>query len=96
MKKHNLPGEERNSGMAIKIKTQRDYLVTEVSIELPTDLSALDYLMRTSRGSGRIIALYGEGGVQGVSIEQRSKIPESVSDEVRKLVGVETKEMNGN
>jgi len=81
--------------MTVKIKSQNDYLVTEVAIELPADLSALDYLMKISRGRGRIVATYNEGGVLGVTIEQRSKVSESVSDQVRELVGVQTKEING-
>lgn len=81
--------------MAIKIKSQRDYLLTEVSIQLPCVLSELDYLLKTSRGTGKIVALYSEGGVLGVNVEQKTKIPEAVSDQVRELIGVETREMNG-
>jgi hypothetical protein len=81
--------------MAIRIKTQRDYLLTEVSVELPCDLNALDYLMRSSHGTGKIVAVYSDGGLLGVNIEQKTKIRENVSDQVRELIGVETREING-
>ena len=80
--------------MPIKIKSQRDYLVTEATLEADgTDLNDLDHLMKASRGTAKITALYGQGGVIGISIEQKSRISETVSDEVRKLVGVNTKEI---
>ena len=81
--------------MAIKIKTQTDYLLTEVSIDLPCNLSDLDFLMKASRGSGKIVATYNEGGLLGINIEQRTKVRAAVADKVREVVGVETKEING-
>lgn len=81
--------------MAVRIKTQKDYLVTEVTIELPCALSELDYLLKSSRGTGKIVAVYCDGGVAGVNVEQRTKISETVAQKVRDLVGVETKMMNG-
>jgi hypothetical protein len=82
--------------MAVKIKTQRDYLVTEVSMELPVDLNALDSLMKVSRATGKIVAVYTDGGVNGVNVEQRAKISAKVAEKVRELVGVETEVINGN
>jgi hypothetical protein len=82
--------------MPIKIMAQRDYLLTEVSIELPCDLGELEDLMKASRGTGKIVALYQQGGTTGINLEQKTKIRDSVADKVRELVGVETKEFNGN
>jgi hypothetical protein len=81
--------------MAIKIMAQRDFLVTEVSIELPCDLAELEFLVKTSRGSGRIVAMYQKGGTLGVNIEQKTRIKDNVADRVRSLVGVESTEING-
>jgi hypothetical protein len=81
--------------MAVRIKSQQDYLLTEANIELPCELSEVDYLMRTIRGSGRIVAQYSEGGLLGINVEQRSKIRAHVSDKVRALIGVESKEIGG-
>jgi hypothetical protein len=81
--------------MAIRIKSQKDYLLTEVCIELPCSLDELDYLMKTSRGSGKIVAVYQQGGIYGINVEQRTRIRESVTQKVRELVGVETEEFNG-
>jgi hypothetical protein len=79
----------------MELKTQNDYLFTEVSVELPTDrqaqaklLSELDYLMRVSKGSGKIIAVYSDGGLYGINIEQRTKVRGAVADKVREAVGV--------
>jgi hypothetical protein len=82
--------------MAIKIKAQRDYLLTEVSIELPCDLGELEKLMKISNGSGKIVALYQEGGTTGINVEQKTKIRDGIADQVRSLIGVESKEINGN
>jgi hypothetical protein len=81
--------------MAIRIKTQNDYLLTEVSIDLPCDPNELDYLMRTSRGTGKIVAVYSEGGLLGINVEQKTKIRAGVADKVREIVGVDTREING-
>ncbi len=74
--------------MAVKIKTQKDYLVTEVSLEPPYDLNDIDYLMRASHGTGKIVAVYSDGGVVGINVEQKTRVPESVSQKVRDTVGV--------
>jgi hypothetical protein len=77
--------------MAVKIKVQKNYYLTEVSMELPTDLGALDDLLKATRATGRIVGLYNMGGVMGVNVEQRTKIPEGVDDQVRALIGIGTK-----
>ena len=77
------------------MKTQKDYLVTEAAMELPCDLSNLDYLMKTSRATGKIVAVYCDGGVIGINVEQRTKIAEPTSQKVRDLVGVDDQEING-
>jgi hypothetical protein len=82
--------------MTVKIKTQNDYLLTEVSLELPCDLREVDTLMRALRATGKVVASYGDGGLYGVNVEQKTKVRESVADKVREIMGVETKEINGN
>jgi hypothetical protein len=81
--------------MPVKVKTQHDYLLTEFSVDLPCDLNDLDYLMRTSRGTGKIVAVYSEGGLLGINVEQKSKVRVGVADKVREIVGVATQEING-
>lgn len=80
--------------MAIGIKTQKDCLITEVEISLPTDLNALDMLMKTSRATGDIIASYNQGGVMCVHVKQKSRIPEKDSGKVREIIGVGSKELD--
>lgn len=80
--------------MPVKIKVQKDWLITEATLDpANTDLNSLDNLMKLSKGTGRITALYGQGGVIGINIEQKSRISEKVAAEVRKLVGVNTREL---
>jgi hypothetical protein len=49
--------------------------------------------MRASKATGTIVATYNQGGMMGVNIEQSKHISEKVSEDVRKIVGVGTKEM---
>lgn len=79
--------------MPINIKTQKDVLVTEASMESDTDLNALDQLMRVSKATGKIIAVYNQGGRMGVNVEQRSHISAKISEEVRQIVGIGTREL---
>jgi len=81
--------------MSVKVKAQGDYLLTEVSIDLPCDLNDLDYLMRTSHGTGKIVAVYTQGNLSGVNVEQKTRIRGAAADRVRDLVGVQTTEVNG-
>lgn len=80
--------------MTVKIKSQKDYLVTEVTLEAPCNLNEIEALMRASHGTGKITAMYSGGGVVGVSVEQKARIPESVAQKVRDLVGIENQELN--
>lgn len=78
--------------MPINIKSQKDCLTTEVSVSLPTDLNALDQLMRASKATGKIVAVYNQGGMLGVNIEQKKTIPVKISESVRDMIGIGTKE----
>jgi hypothetical protein len=79
--------------MPLTIKTQKDILLTEASLDADTNLNDLDLLMRSSKATGKIIAVYNQGGRLGVNVEQRSRIAEKVSEEVRQIVGISTREL---
>lgn len=79
--------------MAIKIKVQKDYLRTEASIELPADVSGVDQLLRATKTNGKMVVLYNEGFVQGINIEQNTKIPESKTAKIREALEVEDKNL---
>lgn len=79
--------------MPINIKTQKDCLVTEATLESDTDLNDLDALMRASKATGKIVAVYNQGGRLGVNVEQKTRVSGSASEEVRKIVGVGTREL---
>lgn len=80
--------------MPINIKSQKDCLTTHVAVALPTDLNALDQLMKVSRATGKIIATYNQGGIMGVNIEQNKNLSEKLSETIRDLAGVGTKELD--
>lgn len=77
--------------MTTKVKTQKDYLLTEVTIELPADLSELDAIMKATKATGKIVVVYNEGGVLGINVEQKTKASDSNSVKVRDILGVTTK-----
>ena len=79
--------------MAIKVKAQRDYLKTDVSIDLPADVSEVDGLLRATKTNGKMVVLYNGGAIQGISFEQNTKIPESKTMEVRSMIGVEDRKV---
>jgi len=79
--------------MAIKVSVQRDYLLTEASISLPASVSDVDEVMKASKTNGKLIILYNEGHVQGINIEQRTKISDAKSAEVRNIVAVGDKNL---
>jgi hypothetical protein len=74
--------------MAVEIKVQKDYYLTEVSIELPTNVSQVDEVLKATKTNGKMVIQYNQGNVQGVNVEQRTKISESQANEIRTLLGI--------
>jgi hypothetical protein len=74
--------------MAVGIKVQKDYYLTEVSIELPTNVSQVDEVLKATKTNGKMVIQYNQGNVQGVNVEQRTKISESQANEIRALLGI--------
>jgi hypothetical protein len=79
--------------MAIKLKAQKDYLLTEASAELPTDLNELDSEMRKTKATGKIVAVYSNGGLVGVNMEQKTRATEEEAAKMRKTVGVADRDL---
>jgi hypothetical protein len=81
--------------MPIKIKSQKDHLITEAALDpAGTDLNSLDSLMRASKATGKIVAVYNQGGLMNINLDQKSPIPEKFSEQVREILGVGTKEIS--
>jgi hypothetical protein len=78
--------------MAIKVMSQRDFILTEATVKTD-DLNELAGILKAAKANAKIVAVYNQGGTIGVNIEQRTRIPEGVSAEVRKLVGVNDREL---
>lgn len=79
--------------MGVNVKATRSYYVTEVSIELPSNVNDIDALLKQLRANGKMVVLYSGGGTQGVNVEQRTPIPNSVDDQVRDLLNLGTKKL---
>ncbi|HEX5426681.1 MAG TPA: hypothetical protein VFW94_24425 [Candidatus Acidoferrales bacterium] len=79
--------------MSISLKAQRSYYVTESSIELPAKVEDIDALVRELRADGKMVVVYSGGGVQGTTVEQKTRIPAHVDDQVRELLNLGTKKI---
>jgi len=77
--------------MVEKIKVQRDYYVTEASAELPARIEDFHQILQLAKTNGKLVVQYNQGCVQGINIEQRTKIPENLVDEFREKLGIATK-----
>jgi len=75
--------------MAIKIKVQRDYLLTEASVELAGNVSEVDEILKASKSNGKMVVLYNQGCIQGINVEQRTKLSDTNADKVRQLLKLE-------
>jgi hypothetical protein len=75
--------------MAIKIKVQRDYLLTEASVELAGNISEVDEILKASKSNGKMVVLYNQGCIQGINVEQRSKLSEPQSAKVREILKID-------
>ena len=74
--------------MAINIKVQRDYLKTEVSVDPKVSVSEVDELLKATKTNGKLVVLYNEGHVQGINVEQNTRLSEPKSVKVRELLAV--------
>jgi len=79
--------------MSVKAKVQKDYLMTEMSIELPADVARIHELLTATETSGKMVVLYNEGHIQGINVEQKTKMSEPQSNKVRELLAVSDAEV---
>ena len=79
--------------MALKVRTQRDYLKTEATVSLPANVAEVDELLKATKTNGRMIVLYNQGSIQGINIEQNSKLSEPQSAKVRALLDVKDEDL---
>ncbi len=77
--------------MALKIKAQKVYLVTESSFDLPTDVGEAHDEVRAGKTDGKMSVVYCGGGVQGVTVEQKTRVPEVLATKFKKELGIEDK-----
>lgn len=77
--------------MVVKVKVQKDHYLTEVSVEVPADVSQVDELLKATKTTGKMIVLYNRGGVQAINIEQKTMINTKDGDQIKKILGIEEK-----
>jgi hypothetical protein len=78
--------------MAIKVRTQKSYYVTEFTVELPAHIGELHDVLKAIKTTGKTIVQYNDGSVLGINVEQKEKIPsEEIDAQIRALLGLETK-----
>lgn len=80
--------------MAIRVKVQKDYYTTEISVDLPASVSDWDEVLRATRTNGKMVVLYNQGSIQGINIEQKTKISPANSEIIRPLLEIESKVMS--
>lgn len=78
---------------AIKVKATRSYYVTEVSIDLPEKVEDVDALVRELKTDGKMVVVYSGGGTQGMTVEQKHRVPDHVDSKIRNLLNLATKKM---
>lgn len=74
--------------MAIKINVQKDFLRTEASISLPASVADVDDLLRATKTNGKMIVLYNQGFIQGINVEQNTKLSDKKSVEIRAMLDI--------
>lgn len=74
--------------MAVRAKVQKDYFTTEVSMDLPADPGEIDDVLRATKTTGKMVVLYYDGHIQGINVEQKTKMTDAKSGEIRKLLGI--------
>ncbi len=79
--------------MPIKAKILKDYLLTEMTLDLPSDVAELNTFMRSIKATAKVTILYQDGGIMGISIEQKKKTTTGESAKVRNLLNIETAEL---
>ena len=78
--------------MAIKVKTQKSYYVTEFTVELPTDCGELNDMLQAIKSTGKATTLYNDGNILGINVEQKEKVPSgSIDEKIREILGLDTK-----
>lgn len=74
--------------MAFEIRVQKDYYLTEVSLDLPVSIARVDEVLRETKTNGKVVILYSQGHIVGINIEQRTKISPAQSAEIRPLLAI--------
>jgi len=78
--------------MAIRVKSQKSYYVTEFNVELPMNCGELHDVLKAIKSTGKTVVQYNDGNVLGINVEQREKVPAGeVDDQIRDLLGLGTK-----
>ena len=70
------------------IKVQKDYYLTEVSLNLPSTVEQMHGVLKANKTNGKMLVQYNQGSLQCVNIEQRTKITEAQAAKIRELLQI--------
>jgi hypothetical protein len=70
------------------VKVNQDFLVTETIVDPKLPLETVDKWMRQRKTTGRLCVDYSQGGLQKVSLVEKTKAKDGIRATVRKLFGV--------
>ena len=92
------PGDERGEypggeDVPLRIKSITNYYTTEVIFEPPVRLHEVQELVHANKGNAEIISMFNGGGVLGVSMKQRTKVPSAVDQQIRELLDIRNSEV---
>jgi len=74
--------------VAFKVKKQKDIYLTEVSVDLPANISEIDNMLRLSKSTGKLVVLYNNGFHAAINVEQKTKINDEKSEQMRSILAI--------
>ena len=74
-------------------RTQKYYLLTEITLDTPVDTQAVDSTMQELKADGKMVFQYNGGKCPGVNLEQKMRIPDHIAPKVRSLLGIGEKKL---
>jgi len=71
-----------------KIRNIKNYYLTEIVFEPPVDLNEVHDFIRRSRANAELVGIFSNGGVQGITMKQRTHILSTEDSKVREILGI--------
>lgn len=79
--------------MPMKIIAQKDFLLTEVTIDASASPQEIHDLMRQMKANGRVVTIFNGGTVPAIQIEQKTHLTEERAKKVRAMLHIRDREL---